>query len=84
MILGLHGKVWWGMYKIIVDSCGELPEELKKDGHFMTVSLELEVGGARIRDDETFDQLDFLRRVDTSEDEIMHYSVGGTTAYVKA
>ncbi len=56
------------MYKIIVDSCGELPEELKKDGHFMTVSLELEVGGVRIRDDETFDQLDFLRRVKESPD----------------
>lgn len=51
------------MYKIIVDSCGELPEELKKDGHFSTVSLELEVDGYRIRDDETFNQLDFLRRV---------------------
>jgi hypothetical protein len=33
------------MYKIVVDSCGELPEELKKDGHFETVSLELEVDG---------------------------------------
>ena len=51
------------MYKIVVDSCGELPEELKKDGHFETVSLELEVDGYRIKDDETFNQLDFLRRV---------------------
>ena len=50
------------MYKIVVDSCGELPEELKKDGHFETVSLELEVDGYRIKDDETFNQLDFLRR----------------------
>ena len=39
------------MYKIVVDSCGELPEELKKDGHFETVSLELEVDGYRIKDD---------------------------------
>lgn len=54
------------MYKIIVDSCGELPEELKQDGHFSTVSLELEVDGCRIIDDETFDQLDFLRRVKES------------------
>lgn len=38
------------MYKIVVDSCGELPEELKKDGHFETVSLELEVDGYRIKD----------------------------------
>lgn len=54
------------MYKIIIDSCGELPENLKKDGHFATVSLELDVDGFRIRDDETFDQLDFLRRVKES------------------
>lgn len=51
------------MYKIVMDSCGELPEELKKDPHFATVSLELEVGGYRIKDDASFDQLDFLRRV---------------------
>ena len=54
------------MYKIVVDSCGELPEELKQDGRFTTVSLELEVDGHRIVDDETFDQLDFLRRVKES------------------
>ena len=54
------------MYKIVIDSCGELPEELKQDGHFTTVSLELEVDGYRIRDDESFNQLDFLRRVKAS------------------
>lgn len=51
------------MYKIVIDSCGELPEDLKKDGHYQNVSLELEVDGCYIRDDETFDQKDFLRRV---------------------
>lgn len=51
------------MYKIVIDSCGELPEELKKDPHFCTVPLELEVDGVRIRDDESFNQKDFLRRV---------------------
>lgn len=54
------------MYKIVIDSCGELPENLKKDGHFATVSLELDVDGFRIRDDETFDQHDFLKRVKES------------------
>lgn len=54
------------MYRIVIDSCGELTEELKKDGHFQTVSLELEVDGYRIRDDATFDQSDFLRRVKAS------------------
>ena len=54
------------MYKIVIDSCGELPEELKQDGHYETVSLELEVDGCRIKDDSTFNQLDFLRRVKDS------------------
>ena len=50
-------------YKIIVDSCGELSEELKADGHFSNVPLELDVDGYQITDDETFDQKDFLQRV---------------------
>ncbi len=54
------------MYKVVIDSCGELPEELKNDGHFCNVALELEVDGFLIRDDETFNQLDFLRRVKQS------------------
>ena len=54
------------MYKIVIDSCGELSEELKKDGHFCNVPLELDVDGYRIVDDESFDQLDFLRRVKAS------------------
>lgn len=54
------------MYKIIIDSCGELTEELKSDGHYETVSLEMEVNGCRIIDDETFDQLDFLKKVKES------------------
>lgn len=54
------------MYKIVIDSSGELPEDLKKDGHFCNVALELEIDGYRIKDDETFNQLDFLRRVKES------------------
>lgn len=54
------------MYKIVVDSCGELTEEMKQDGRFVNVALELEVDGCRIVDDETFDQADFLRRVKES------------------
>ncbi len=50
-------------YKIIVDSCGELTEEMKKSGMFETASLEIDVNGYHIVDDETFDQAEFLRRV---------------------
>ena len=51
------------MYKIVIDSCGELPEDMKADGHFCNVPLEIEIDGYHIKDDETFNQLDFLRRV---------------------
>lgn len=54
------------MYKIVIDSCGELPEEWKNDTHFSTVSLELEIDGYRIKDDSSFNQLDFLHRVKES------------------
>lgn len=54
------------MYKIIIDSCGELTNELKSDGHFKNVALEIEVNGQRIVDDETFDQPSFLKKVKES------------------
>lgn len=50
-------------YKIIVDSCGELSEDMKKSENYETASLSIEVGGYHIIDDNTFDQADFLRRV---------------------
>ena len=50
-------------YKIVVDSCGELPEKLKASGRFQNVSLEIFVDDYRIVDDENFDQADFLRRM---------------------
>ena len=28
-------------YKVIIDSCGELTEEMKKSGHFETASLQI-------------------------------------------
>ena len=53
-------------YKIVVDSCGELPEKLRKDGHFENVPLEIFVDDYRIIDDDTFNQQDFLRKVAAS------------------
>lgn len=50
-------------YKIVVDSCCELPEELRDDKRFETVPLELMVGDYHIMDDENFDQKEFLHRV---------------------
>lgn len=50
-------------YKIVLDSCGELPLELNGDSRFQRVPLGLEVGEYRILDDENFDQAEFLRKV---------------------
>ncbi len=53
-------------YKIVVDSCGELPEKLRKDGRFENVPLEIFVDDYHIVDDDTFDQQDFLKKVAAS------------------
>lgn len=53
-------------YKVIVDSCGELTEEMKASGHFETASLEIDVDGHHIIDDETFNQAEFLKIVAAS------------------
>ena len=50
-------------YKIIVDSCCELPEKYKKDPAVQIVPLGLEVGDYRIEDDENFNQKEFLEKV---------------------
>ncbi len=50
------------MYKIIIDSCGELTEEMKKS-NFCNVPLILQIEGEDIVDDENFDQLSFIKKV---------------------
>lgn len=50
-------------YKIVVDSCGELTDAMKQDGHFYSVALELDVDDYHVVDDESFDQAEFLKRV---------------------
>ena len=55
-------------YKIIIDSCGELTGEMKKSGTFETASLQIDVDGHHIIDDETFDQADFLKRIRESDE----------------
>lgn len=54
-------------YRIIVDSCGELTQQMKESGHYVTASLTMEVDGVQIVDDAGFDQADFLRRVAASD-----------------
>ncbi|MCI9517156.1 MAG: DegV family protein [Lachnospiraceae bacterium] len=53
-------------YRIVIDSCGELTEEMKKSGRFTSAPLTLQVDEHTVVDDETFDQADFLKRVAAS------------------
>ena len=50
-------------YRIIVDSCGELTDEMKKSGMYKSAPLSMEVNGIHVADDNTFDQARFLRLV---------------------
>lgn len=53
-------------YIVVVDSCGELTDEMKKDGHFISAPLTMQVDEYDFIDDETFDQADFLKKVAAS------------------
>lgn len=55
-------------YKIVVDSCCELPEEYKNDERFQIIPLGLQVGDWHIMDDENFDQAEFLQKVASTEE----------------
>ena len=50
-------------YKIIIDSCGELTEKMKEDGHFASAALTLYVDEHTIVDDETFRQKQIARLI---------------------
>lgn len=69
-------------YKIVVDSCCDLTEELLKNEHLVSVPLTLTVDGTDIIDDETFNQKDFLRRVAESH-ECPHSACPSPERYLK-
>ena len=50
-------------YKIIVDSCGELTEEMKASGVYENVPLTIQIDDHHIVDDETLDQADLLKKI---------------------
>lgn len=51
-------------YKIVVDSCCEIPEEVRRELFIERVPLTLEVGNTTVVDDDDFNQAEFLRLVD--------------------
>lgn len=50
-------------YKIVVDSCCEIPEEIKREIWIESVPLTLEVGDTTVIDDDSFNQAEFLQQV---------------------
>lgn len=70
------------MYKILLDSCGELTTDMQKDEHFASIPLILQVDGEDIIDDDTFDQKDFIRRVAESP-ESPHSACPSPDAYME-
>lgn len=55
-------------FRVVVDSCGELTQEMKDSGCFINVPLTIMLDDYHIVDDETFDQADFLKRVEEYSD----------------
>lgn len=50
-------------YKIVMDSCCELPKALLSDERLEKVPLSIEVGDYQILDDDSFNQAEFLKKV---------------------
>lgn len=53
-------------YRIVVDSCCDLSDDMKNWNNLVTVPLTLEINDYRILDDEAFDQQDFIARMKAS------------------
>ncbi len=69
-------------YKIIGDSCTDLPEELKEDTHISLIPLSIQIEEENIIDDETFDQKSFLKKMKDSK-ECPKSSCPSPQAYMK-
>jgi len=50
-------------YKILIDSCGEIPQSLMSTGVVENIPLSIMVEDETIIDDETFDQKSFLQKL---------------------
>ena len=51
-------------FRVVIDSCGELTDEMKKSGNFVSAPLTLQVDEYIVQDDEEhFNQAEFLKKV---------------------
>lgn len=54
-------------YQILMDSCGEVTDEMKSLGVISSIPLTLQVGDVEITDDETFNQAKFVELVASTD-----------------
>ncbi len=55
-------------YIIVMDSCGERTDEMREDAHIISAPLTMQVGDDTFKDDDTFDQAAFLKKVSETEE----------------
>lgn len=55
-------------YKIIGDSCTDLPKSMKTEEHFVHVPLSIQIENEIIIDDETFNQKSFIQKMNASKE----------------
>lgn len=53
-------------YKIIVDSCCDLPDEYRKNEHFQIASLTIDIDGFKMVDDDTLNQKTLIQKMKAS------------------
>lgn len=70
-------------YKIVVDSCCDLTEEMKKWNNLSVIPLTLQIGNYVIADDENFNQEDFIKRM-LSSNELAKSACPSPDAFAKA
>ena len=54
-------------YQILMDSCGEITDEMKNLGVISSIPLTLQVGDIEVTDDETFNQAKFIELVASTD-----------------
>lgn len=69
-------------FSIVMDSCGELTDEMKKDSRIISAPLTMEVSGITYIDDAAFHQKEFLKAVAASK-EAPKSSCPSPEAYMK-
>ena len=70
-------------YKLVVDSCCDLTEEMKSWNNLAVVPMTLQIGDYIIQDDENFDQEDFISRM-VSSTELAKSACPSPEAFAKA